>query len=249
MMTIIQGADRLSKFCTGCGNQLKEDAKFCSLCGLSVKAKDLPAAPEQSVVHNSTVERPETVTRQAASQTAENKTGKRIMLYFGLLLVVCSVAAAVYLLRDNLWDAWLKRGETVNVNGVALREQEAASFVNSPDEAAWENQEDVEKIKKVIEGQIGQFQKAARKNDINNILKFFSENKRELYGSILEKDKESIELLGEAFEGMEMVYLSPAVNEKADTKKRIAEYRTEYKGQAFSVEFIYQDGKWLIHSL
>ena len=239
----------MSKFCTGCGNQLNENAKFCSLCGLSAKVKDLPAAPEQSVVHNSTVKTPETVISQAASKPAGNKTVKRIMLYFVLFLVFCSVAAAVYLLRDNLWDIWLKRGETVNVNGVVLREQEAASFVNSPDDAAWKNQEDVEKIKKAIEGQIGKFQKAAGKNDINNVLKFFSENKRELYGSILEKDKESIELLGEAFEGMEMVYLSPAVNEKADTKKRIAEYRTEYKGQAFSVVFIYQDGKWLIYSL
>ena len=249
MLTIIQGADSLSKFCTGCGNQLREDVKFCRLCGLPVKAADLPAAPEQTVVDNSTVKRPETIIRQAAPKTAESKTGKRIMRYFVLLLVVCSVAATVYLSRDNLWDAWLKRGETVSVSGVALREQEAASFVNSPDEAAWKNQEDVEKVKKTIDGQISKFQKAARNNDMNNILKFFSENKRELYGNILEKDKDSIDLLGEAFEGMEMVYLSPAVNGKADTKERIAEYRTEYKGQAFSVVFIYQDGKWLIHSL
>lgn len=239
----------MNKFCTGCGNQLREDARFCRLCGLPVKAVDLPEAPEQTVADNSTVERPETVIRQAAPKTAESKTGKRIMLYFVLLLVVCSLAAAVYLLRDNIWDAWLRRGETVNVNGVVLREQEAASFVNSPNDAAWESQEDVEKVQKTIDGQINKFQKASRNNDINSILKFFSENKRELYGSILEKDKESIALLGEAFEGMEMVYLSPVVNEKADTKERIAEYRTEYKGQAFSVVFIYQDGKWLIYSL
>lgn len=239
----------MSKFCTGCGNQLRQDARFCRLCGLPVKAVDLPEAPEQTVADNSTVKSSETIIRQAAPKTSESKTGKRIMRYSVLLLVVCSLAAVVYLLRDNLWDAWLKRGETVNVNGVVLREQEAASFVKSPNDAAWESQEDLEKVKKAIDGQISRFQKASRNKDINSILKFFSENKRELYGSILEKDKESIALLGEAFEGMEMVYLSPVVNEKADTKERIAEYRTEYKGQAFSVVFIYQDGKWLIYSL
>ena len=131
--------------------------------------------------------------------------------------------------------------------GILLDSEMAERLNGSIDEDNWENYEDRNKIEKAIEKQVDKMIKSAKKEDVEEVLKFFQASSQERYKEGFENSPEKLQLMAEIFDGIILNYIAPPTDDPEQTL-RIAEGIVTYNGQAFSVVFVQVDDQWLIES-
>lgn len=95
-------------FCSHCGNQIPDDAKFCPVCGDSVNAAEKTAEENNPQEVNSNL-KPQSDEGKGSQDVNEKplkkKRGKKVLVILGIAVGLVIIAAAVIMLLPDSTDA------------------------------------------------------------------------------------------------------------------------------------------------